>query len=111
MTKETTHITQSKGGILTAVKTETKIVTVFKPEKEWFDARFIEFLLLIDEKPRTVRQIIKHSPALRLIESLQFNKILKTLVDRGFVVKEKLNNQHTTYRRKFAFATHEGGFY
>jgi len=111
MTKETTHKAQSKGGILTTIKTETTIVNIIKPEKEWFDARFLEFLLLIDETPRTVRQIIKHSPALRLIESLEFNKILKTLVDRGFVVKEKVNNQHTTYRRKFSFPKHAGGFY
>jgi len=111
MTKETTHTIQSKMGILTSVKTETTTVTMFKPEKEWFDARFIEFLLLIDETPRTVRHIIKHSPALRLMESLEFNRILKTLVDRGFVVKERVNNQHTTYRRVFSFPTHAGGFY
>lgn len=111
MTKQTTHIAQSKGGILTAIKTETKIVNIIKPEKEWFDARFLEFLLLIDETPRTLRQIIKLSPALRLIESLEFNKILKTLVDRGLVVREKVNNQHTTYRREFIFPAHAGGFY
>ena len=98
-------------GILTSVRTETTTVTIFKPEKEWFDARFIEFLLLIDETPRTVRHIIKQSPTLRLIDSQEFNRILKTLVDRGLVVKERVNNQHTTYRRVFSFPTHAGGFY
>ena len=111
MTKETTHKERSKQGILTGITTETTIVTVFKPEKEWFDARFLEFFLLIDETPRTVRQIIKNSPALRLIESLEYNRILKSLVDRGLVVKERVNNQHTTYRRAFSFPTHAGGFY
>ena len=111
MTKETTHIAQSKSGILSAIKTETTIVTIFKPEKEWFDARFLEFLLLIDETPRTIRQIIKHSPSLRLIESLEYNRILKTLVDRGLVIKERVNNQHTTYRRVHSFPTHAAGFY
>ncbi len=111
MTKETTHKERSKQGILTGIITETTIVTVLKPEKEWFDARFLEFLLLIDETPRTVRQIIKNSPTLRLIESLEYNRILKTLVDRGLVIKEKVNNQHTTYKRAFNFPTHAGGFY
>jgi len=111
MTEETTQITQSKNGILTNIKTETTIVNIFKPEDEWFDARFIEFLLLIDETPRTVRHIIKQSPALRLITSREISGILRMLVSRGLVTKERVNNQHTTYRRVFSFPTHAGGFY
>lgn len=113
MSKKTTHTIQNKGGILTSIKSETTTTTVevYKPEQGWFDATFIELLILIDESPRTVQQMIKHSPELRLKTHNQINAVLKMLKEREMVVSNRVNNKHTTWRRTHSFSKHAGGFY
>ena len=113
MSKRVSHKLHTQGGMLKSVKTETTVTTVetFKPDDEWFNASFIELLLLIDEKPRTVRQIIKHSPTLRLKEHNQLNAVLNMLKKKDLVISEKVSSQHTTWRRVHSFSKHAGGFY
>ncbi|MAN60898.1 MAG: hypothetical protein CMI60_03020 [Parvibaculum sp.] len=113
MSEEVSYKLHIQGGMLRSVKTETTVkrVDTFKPDNEWFDATFIELLLLIDETPRTVQQLIKHSPNLRLKTHTQINSVLKMLKERELAMSEKVNNKHTTWRRTHCFSKHAGGFY
>jgi len=113
MSEEVSYKIHTQGGMLKSVKTETTVTRVdtFKPDDEWFDATFIELLLLLDETPRTVRQLIKHSPTLRLKQHTQINMVLQMLKGRKLVTSAKVNNKHTTWRRTHSFSKHAGGFY
>lgn len=113
MSEEVSYKLHIQSGMLKSVKTETTVTKIdtFKPDGEWFDATFIELLLLLDETPRTVRQLIKHSPTLRLKEHTQINAVLQMLKGKELVISEKVNNKHTTWRRAYSFSKHAGGFY
>jgi DNA-binding transcriptional ArsR family regulator len=100
-----------KRGFLCNVKVTT--VEEIKPEKipgnrEWFDANYIELLLMIDEKWRSPRQLTKYSSALRLMDSSKISSMLKGLEEKGLVESRKEGKSHTQYRRTHKFPKHEG---
>jgi len=109
MTKKYEHI--ERQGFLQSIKvTHTEIIKPAKipGESQWFNADYIELLLMIDEKWRTPRALCKYSAPLRLMDSTKISQMLKGLESRGLVESRKEGRNHTQYRRTHKFPTHEG---
>ncbi len=109
MTKKSYEFS-TKQGFLTNIKVTTveTVMTKIPGEGQWFDADFIELLLMIDEKWRTPRQLTKYSQALRLMDSSKIAQMLKGLETRGFIESKKEGRNHTQWRRTHKFPKHEG---
>jgi|9_EtaG_2_1085328.scaffolds.fasta_scaffold155276_2 DNA-binding transcriptional ArsR family regulator len=104
-----------KQGFLQSIKiTRTEIHTeIIKPDKspsktEWFNADYVELLLMIDEEWRTPRLLCKYSAPLRLMDSSKISQMLKGLKAQGLVESRKEGKKHTQWRRTHKFPTHEG---
>ena len=100
----------TKQGFLTNIKVTTieTVTTSIPGEGQWFNAEFIELLLMIDENWRTPRQLMKYSQALRLMDSSKIAQMLKGLEGRKLVESRKEGKNHTQWRRTHKFPTHEG---
>ena len=113
MTKKYEQI--EKQGFLQSIRvTRTEIHTeIIKPDKlpgktEWFNADYVELLLMIDDEWRTPRTLCKYSAPLRLMDSTKISQMLKGLKKRGLVESKRVGNTHTQYRRTHKFPAHEG---
>tara|TARA_R100000908_G_scaffold65255_1_gene53408 strand:- start:4705 stop:5052 length:348 start_codon:yes stop_codon:yes gene_type:complete len=112
MTKEYDYT--ERQGFLKSIKVTQ--VEIIKPshipgligDSEWFNADYIELLLMIDEKWRTPRALCKYSAPLRLMDSSKISQMLKGLEKRGLVESRKEGRNHTQYRRTHKFPAHEG---
>lgn len=101
----------SKQGMLTGIKittVETIKTKTIPGERRWFDADFIELLLMIDETWRTPREIVKYSDPLRLMNISKIHQVLKGLEDIGLIESRKEGRKHKQYRRAHKFPTHAG---
>jgi DNA-binding transcriptional ArsR family regulator len=109
MTREYEY-TEAKGFLKSIKITQTKIHTeVVKPsQNEWFNADYIELLLMIDEQWRTPRALCKYSRPLRLMDSSKISQMLKGLKEQGLIESRKEGKKHTQWRRTHKFPAHEG---
>jgi len=109
MTKKSYEF-DTKQGFLTKIKVTTveTVRTDIPGDGQWFDANYIELLLMIDEKWRTPRTLTKYSQALRLMDSSKIAQMLKGLEKRGLVESKKEGRNHTQWRRTHKFPKHEG---
>lgn len=101
----------SKQGMLTGIKVttvETIKTKTIPGERRWFDADFIELLLMVDETWRSPRELVKYSEPLRLMDSSKIHQVLKGLEDAGLVEGRKEGRKHKQYRRTHKFPTHAG---
>jgi len=109
MTKKTYEY-HSKQGMLTSVKVTTveTVKTNIPGNGQWFDADFIELLLMLDDVWRTPRALVKYSAPLRLIDASKISNVLRGLEKNGLVESKKDGRKHTQYRRTHKFPKHEG---
>jgi len=102
----------SKQGMLTSVKVTTietiKTVSNIPGERQWFDADFLELLLMLDDTWRTPRELVKYSEPLRLMDSSKISQVLKGLESKGMVESKKEGRKHTQWRRSHRFPKHAG---
>ena len=101
----------SKQGMLTGIKVttvETVKTNTIPGERRWFDADFIELLLMVDETWRSPRELVKYSEPLRLMDSSKIHQVLKGLENAGLVESRKEGRKHKQYRRTHKFPTHAG---
>jgi len=109
MTKEYEYI-ETKGYLKSIKITHTEIVKPAKipGESQWFNADYVELLLMIDERWRTPRALCKYSAPLRLMDSSKISQMLKGLEEQGLIESKKEGRNHRQYRRTHKFPTHEG---
>jgi len=108
MTKSYEYL--SKRGMLTSVKVTTveTVKTNIPGNGRWFDADFIELLLMLDDVWRTPRALCKYSEPLRLMDASKISQVLKGLESQGLVESKKEGRSHTQWRRTHKFPKHEG---
>tara|TARA_R100001015_G_C4633784_1_gene199239 strand:- start:2517 stop:2819 length:303 start_codon:yes stop_codon:yes gene_type:complete len=97
--------------MLTSVKVTTveNIKTDSIPgQQQWFDADFLELLLMLDDIWRTPRELVKYSEPLRLMDSSKICQVLKGLESKGLVESKKEGRKHTQWRRSHRFPKHAG---
>tara|TARA_R110001632_G_scaffold1417_9_gene6248 strand:- start:5965 stop:6303 length:339 start_codon:yes stop_codon:yes gene_type:complete len=102
--------TEAKGFLQSIKITHTEIIKPSKipGEGRWFNADYVELLLMIDERWRTPRALCKYSQALRLMDSSKISQMLKGLEQQGLVESKKEGRDHTQYRRTHKFPSHKG---
>ena len=101
----------SSQGMLTGVKVttvETIKTNTIPGERRWFDADFLELLLMLDDIWRTPRELVKYSEPLRLMDSSKISQVLKGLESQGLIESKKEGRKHTQWRRSHRFPKHAG---
>tara|TARA_R100001230_G_C5598323_1_gene112852 strand:+ start:47 stop:385 length:339 start_codon:yes stop_codon:yes gene_type:complete len=101
----------SRQGMLTGVKVttvETIKTNTIPGERRWFDADFLELLLMLDDVWRTPRELVKYSEPLRLMDSSKISQVLKGLESQGLIESKKEGRKHTQWRRSHRFPKHAG---
>ncbi len=101
----------SRQGMLTSVKVttvETIKTSSIPGQQQWFDADFLELLLMLDDIWRTPRELVKYSEPLRLMDSSKISQVLKGLESQGLVESKKEGRKHTQWRRSHRFPKHAG---
>lgn len=105
--KETKYEFNTKEGFLNKVViTTTETIKSKYIQKGFLDTRFLELLLNVDERWKTIRQTMKGVSA--DITSSEVKKVFKRLCELGLIQKRKISNKHVEYCRTKKFPTHLG---